>query len=50
MARVAGRNLALSWIAGIFCMGVIGALLWFAMPMGPVLVEFAGTVLREIAP
>lgn len=50
MARVAGRNLAMSWIAGIFCTGVILALLWLSIPMLPVLAEFADTALRNAMP
>lgn len=50
MARVAGRNLALSWIAGIFCVGFVGALVWLAIPMGPMLIEMVGTGLRNAFP
>lgn len=49
-ARVGGRNLAMSWVVGILCSAVVVALIWFAIPMVPVLAEFAGTVLRQIAP
>lgn len=50
MARVGGRNLALSWVAGVLCAGVVGALLWFATPMLPVLGEFFGEALRTVLP
>ncbi|MFJ2369442.1 hypothetical protein [Microbacterium sp. NPDC087665] len=50
MARVGGRNLAMSWIAGVICTAVIGALIWFSMPMMPVLAAFAGDALRSILP
>jgi hypothetical protein len=50
MARVAGRNLAMSWIAGVFCTGVILVLLWFSLPMLPLLAEFAGAALRNTLP
>ncbi|MFJ2553660.1 hypothetical protein [Microbacterium sp. NPDC087591] len=50
MARVAGRNLAMSWIAGVFCTGVIVALLWLSLPMLPLLAEFADTAVRSALP
>ncbi|WP_334150425.1 hypothetical protein [Microbacterium sp.] len=50
MARVDGRNLTMSWIAGIFCAGIVGALLWLSLPMMPVLAELAGDTLRSILP
>lgn len=50
MAQVGGRNRAMSWVAGVFCAGVIVALLWLAMPMGPLLIEYAGDTLRAIVP
>ncbi|MFS0910356.1 hypothetical protein AB3M89_01100 [Microbacterium sp. 179-I 3D2 NHS] len=50
MARVGGRNLGVSWVAGVICAGVIGALLWFSLPMLPVLAEFAGETLRTVLP
>ena len=49
-ARVGGRNLAVSWIVGILCAAVVGALVWFAIPLAPVLVEYVGAMLRGIAP
>ncbi|WP_417508727.1 hypothetical protein [Microbacterium sp.] len=50
MARVGGRNIAMSWIAGLFCITVVVALLWLALPMGPVMVQFVGDTLRSITP
>ncbi|AZS41674.1 hypothetical protein ABTZ44_10230 [Microbacterium oxydans] len=50
MARVGGRNLGMSWFAGIVCVGVIGALVWLSLPMVPVLAQFAGDALRTALP
>lgn len=50
MARVAGRNLAMSWFAGIVCAGIIGALVWLSLPILPTLAEFAGNALRNALP
>lgn len=50
MARVGGRNLGISWVAGVICVGIIGALLWLSMPMLPVLAQFAGDALRSTLP
>ena len=50
MARVGGRNLAMSWIVGIICTAVVAVLLWFALPMGPVMVQFVGDTLRTVMP
>lgn len=50
MARVGGRNLGMSWFAGIVCVGVIGALVWLSLPMLPVLAQFAGDALRTALP
>ncbi|WP_396657767.1 hypothetical protein [Microbacterium oxydans] len=50
MARVGGRNLGMSWFAGIVCVGVIGALVWLSLPMVPVLAQFAGDTLRTALP
>lgn len=50
MAQADGRNLGMSWVAGIMCVGVVGLLVWFAAPMGPVLIEFVGETLRTVAP
>jgi hypothetical protein len=48
MARVGGRNLAVSWIAGLLCAGIVVALAWFALPMLPVMAEFFGDGIRSL--
>ncbi|MCK2024501.1 hypothetical protein KZC52_16340 [Microbacterium sp. kSW2-24] len=50
MARVGGRNLAMSWFAGVICAGVVAGLVWLSLPMMPVLAAFAGDTLRSIFP
>lgn len=50
MARVGGRNLAASWIVGLLCAGVVGLLVWLAVPAGPVLVDMFGQSLRQLTP
>ncbi len=40
----------MSWIAGVFCAGVIAALLWLALPMAPVMIDYVGDTLRAIDP
>lgn len=50
MARAGGRNIAVSWIAGVICAAVVAALLWFSLPMGPVMMQFVGDTLRTVAP
>ncbi|WP_186307542.1 hypothetical protein [Microbacterium sp. 1.5R] len=50
MARVGGRNLAMSWIAGLLCTGVVLGLVWFAIPIVPALASFAGDTLRSLMP
>ncbi|ALX65610.1 hypothetical protein [Microbacterium sp. XT11] len=50
MARVGGRNLAVSWIAGVICAAVVAGLAWFALPMLPVMAEFFGEGIRSMAP
>lgn len=40
----------MSWFAGIVCAGVVGGLVWLAVPMGPVLVDLVGDTLRTVAP
>ena len=40
----------MSWIAGILCAGIVGALVWLALPMGPVLVDVIGDALRTLFP
>lgn len=50
MAEATGRNRVVSWIAGVLCIAVIGALLWFAGPFLGELLNFAGDALRSLAP
>ncbi|MGJ0389196.1 hypothetical protein [Microbacterium sp. CGR1] len=50
MARVAGRNVAISWIAGVLCTGVVGALIWFAIPIMPAVASLVGDTLRSTLP
>lgn len=45
-----GRNLAMSWLVGLFCIALVAVLLWLALPMGPVMVQFVGDTLRTMAP
>lgn len=40
----------MSWTAGILCTGIVAGLVWLAVPMGPVLVDFVGNTLRTVAP
>ncbi len=47
MARTAGRNLWIAVPAGLLCAAVVVALAYFAMPMVPVSVAWAGEVLRS---
>lgn len=47
MARVGGRN---SWIAvpaGLVCAGLVAGLIWLALPMLPVTVQWLGDTLRR---
>nr|WP_201471236.1 hypothetical protein [Microbacterium hydrocarbonoxydans] len=50
MARIGGRNAAMSWIAAVFCTGVVATLVWFAIPMFPTLEAFVGDALRSLFP
>jgi len=50
MAQVGGRNLGMSWVAGIVCAAIVGALIWLSLPMLPVLAQFAGDALRNAFP
>lgn len=40
----------MSWIAGVFCLGVVGALVWFAIPLLPAVADVVGGSLRAILP
>ena len=42
--------MAVSWIAGVISAGIVAALLWLAVPMGPIMVQFVGDTLRTVAP
>ncbi|MBM7469420.1 hypothetical protein JOD62_001968 [Microbacterium keratanolyticum] len=48
MARIAGRNTAMAWTAGVICIGVVAALFVLAAPLAPVLAQFAGDLLRSV--
>ena len=50
MARVGGRNLAISWIAGLLCAGVVAGLVWLALPIMPAMAAFVGDTLRSVLP
>ncbi len=50
MARVGGRDPAMSWVAGILCAAVVGGLLWLALPMAPALAGLADDVMRAAFP
>lgn len=45
-----GSNAALKWIAGIISVGVLGVLVWFALPLLPQLATFVGDTLRAFLP
>jgi hypothetical protein len=45
-ARVGGRNRAISWIVGLLCAGVVGALLWLSLPAGPAMLA----ILQQMLP
>lgn len=47
MARIGGRNTWLAVPAGMLCAGVVGALLWLALPMVPVSIAWVGDTLRR---
>ncbi|MFS2242138.1 hypothetical protein [Microbacterium sp. OR16] len=49
-ARVGGRNLATSWIVGLLCAGVVGALLWMSLPAGPGLLYMIGQLIDGTVP
>lgn len=45
-----GRNLAISWIAGVLCAGVILGLVWLSLPIVPTMAQFIGDGLRGMLP
>ncbi len=49
MARVGGRNAAFAWFAGLVCIAVVGALVWFALPAIPVAAQWIGATLHAQA-
>jgi len=49
-ARVAGRNRTITWIVGILCAGIVGALLWLSLPAGPGLLTVVGILLDGTVP
>jgi len=46
MARIGGRSLWLAWPVGLVCAGVVGALVYLAVPAVPGTVRFLGDTLR----
>lgn len=50
MARVGGRSIAMSWIAGVVCTGVVLGLVWLSFPIVPVLAGFVGDTMRSALP
>jgi hypothetical protein len=47
MARIGGRNRWIAVPAGMLCAAVVGALVWFSLPMVPVTVTWLGDTLRN---
>ncbi|GAA5147183.1 hypothetical protein GCM10025768_06790 [Microbacterium pseudoresistens] len=48
MARIAGRKTALTWVAGVFCAGVIALLGYLAIPMLPVIGDYVAGMVRSL--
>ena len=46
MTRIGGRSLWLAWPVGLLCAGIVGALVWVAMPAVPGTVNWIGDTLR----
>jgi hypothetical protein len=46
MARIGGRSTWLAVPAGMLCAGVVGALVWLALPMVPASITWVGDTLR----
>ena len=46
MARIGGRSTWIAVPAGMLCVGVVAALVWLALPMFPVAVDWVGDSLR----
>ncbi|MFD5213227.1 hypothetical protein [Microbacterium sp. NPDC058345] len=49
-ARVGGRSPAISWIVGVLCAAVVGALLWLSLPAGPGVLTVIGVLLDGTVP
>ncbi|WP_336646360.1 hypothetical protein [Microbacterium sp. USHLN186] len=49
-ARVGGRSVAISWIAGVLCAAVVAVLLWLSLPAGPGLLFMLGHLLDGTVP
>lgn len=49
-ARAGGRSPAISWIVGVLCAAVVGALLWLSLPAGPGLLFVIGRLLDGTVP
>lgn len=47
MARIGGRNLWIAVPAGLLCAGIVGALVYLAVPMVPSVVTWTGDTLRD---
>ncbi|GAA3633556.1 hypothetical protein GCM10022200_15880 [Microbacterium awajiense] len=47
MARIGGRNLWIAVPAGLLCAGIVGALVYLAVPMVPSVVAWTGDTLRD---
>jgi len=46
MARIGGRSLWLAWPVGVLCAGIVGAIVWVALPAVPGTVNWIGDTLR----
>lgn len=46
MARVGGRSTWFAWFAGLLMAGAVAWLVWLAVPMTPVVADWAGQALR----
>lgn len=40
MARIAGRNTGIAVLAGLVCIGVVGGLVYLAVPLAPATLEW----------
>lgn len=49
-ARVGGRNLAITWIVGVLCAAVVGALVWLSLPAGPKMLYMIGQLIDGTVP